>query len=60
MKDIMHPDRIHDWARGAVQLLIAMAVHGIRQNAYIERQVDELQRKLREQERRNGPEETPP
>lgn len=54
MKDIMHPDRIHDWATGATQLLIAMAIHGIRQNAYIERQVDELQRKLREQEKKNG------
>lgn len=54
MKDIMHPDRIHDWATGATQLLIAMAIHDIRQNAYIERQVDELQRKLREQEKKNG------
>lgn len=53
MKDIMHPDRIHDWATGATQLLIAMAIHGIRQNAYIERQVDELQRKLREQEKKD-------
>ena len=56
MKDIMHPDRIHDWATGATQLLIAMAIHGIRQNAYIERQVDELQRKLREQEKKDGTE----
>ena len=55
MKDIMHPTRIHEWAHGAVQLLVAMAIHGIRQNAYIERQVDELQRKLREQEKKDGP-----
>jgi hypothetical protein len=30
------------------------AIHGIRQDAYIERQVDELQRKLREQEKKDG------
>lgn len=56
MKDIMHPDRMHEWAAGAVRLSFIMAVHALNQSARLEKQAVELQRKLREKEKKDGTE----